>query len=63
MSNHKKYCQGCRTYVYTYTNKYICADNMKNPSECPCTQCLVKSVCSDGCDDFFRSKEKERYNG
>lgn len=42
-------CSGCTTEKWCTKNRY---DLSKN--KCPCYTCLVKPVCTLGCDDYSK---------
>jgi len=57
-------CEGCVSYltaensirIHTFsTGIYAfrtCGYNGVNNGQCPCTQCIVKVMCNDMCDDY-----------
>ena len=59
------YCKGCLTNEYCddYGNDMVECELIKynGEGECPCTNCIVKPMCEQVCDDFFAFKiENER---
>jgi hypothetical protein len=42
----KKYCKGCGT-VDCYLKEF------NKSGECPCTDCLVKTMCNSSCPKYF----------
>ncbi len=54
----KQLCKGCRTYIPT---SGVCALGITDDN-CPCTICLVKTMCKVICDDQdeFMIKEQAR---
>ena len=61
-------CKGCRSFN---RKRELCSSGI-NPQmleikQCPCSICLVKTMCSRGCQDFqdYKTyiKHKQRYKG
>lgn len=47
------YCEGCATYLAQNENHHDCPYYKDNQdSSCPCSNCLVKMMCGDPCDDY-----------
>jgi len=58
-----KYCKGCYTlsYVYLYGPKLECTYVRYNKDgQCPCTKCIVKMICQQGCPEY--DTYKRRFN-
>jgi len=52
--NEKK-CEGCGTYYDTIGEKcHLITFN----DECPCIECLIKSMCGEGCDTYNNFYDK-----
>lgn len=56
-------CRGCYTYMLRENFPYdtsLCS-LISDLSECPCLQCIVKSMCSEACENFkeFTGEDKE----
>jgi hypothetical protein len=49
-------CDGCRTFEYLKTIEKLCilSNAPKKMLLCPCKTCLLKSICQQGCKDFFK---------
>ena len=52
-----KTCDGCRSLIENRHEHGICSDlksfkYTERAKTCPCSICIVKGVCWDGCDDF-----------
>ena len=52
-----KHCQGCRAsgekVLNPHSSNLICLVAAYNINgDCPCTKCLVKTMCKDICDKF-----------
>jgi hypothetical protein len=43
----RKVCKGCKFYEHFVTF-----------SQCPCLTCLVKSMCSRTCEEFFKYRDR-----
>jgi hypothetical protein len=41
-------CKGCSLYG---AGKYICRVTVKKQLKCPCMDCLVKPICTMGCNE------------
>ena len=56
-------CKGCTMVVYPIPDFHQeCILGIKNKSECPCGECIVKPVCMIVCDNLdhlVRSQHKE----
>jgi len=49
-------CRGCKHY--TFQEYIVCRiPSMKNGVQCPCSLCLIKSMCTDTCNAFFSYKD------
>ncbi len=47
------YCKGCATHLAQNENHHDCPYYKDNQdSSCPCSNCLVKMMCGDPCDDY-----------
>ena len=57
-------CKGCKNYRYSrYGDIYYCFHRLKATylfnltlEICPCTNCLMKPMCSQQCEDFLNYK-------
>ncbi len=46
-------CKGCASYINERGDRLHCNTvHKKNGHACPCSTCLVKSMCEQQCDDF-----------
>jgi hypothetical protein len=58
----KKDCFGCVSYDnYTKCCELFFEDEIYKQTtefECPCINCIVKGVCDDGCDTFWKFVEQ-----
>ncbi len=50
-------CGGCRTEKWCRTQRY----NWSR-SDCPCYTCLVKPICTLGCEDYNKWSIKVEHN-
>lgn len=51
-------CGGCRTYEVGMKWSSPCRiPHKKNGHFCPCSQCLIKGLCENECDDLKRYKK------
>jgi len=58
--NKLELCKGCKSYLNIYTNRSrldspirrCLADPIKNDKQCPCIECLIKGMCSKGCEAY-----------
>lgn len=68
--NHKKIreirdsiCKGCltyETYILNPSTKTACLiPHKKDGKACPCSTCLIKSVCQDVCDEIEKYRLRE----
>ena len=46
-----KCCKGCLSYIEASCSAFGANPYLKN---CPCSYCLVKSVCVDGCKEYLK---------
>lgn len=42
-------CEGCYTHI---TNGNLTCRYVVNDGTCPCSICIIKVMCHDGCKDF-----------
>jgi len=49
MTDKKKICKGCMSIIQFRT---CTVEPIKNNKHCPCSLCLVKTMCSEPCEDF-----------
>jgi len=46
-------CNGCIIYEFVESKNLRCGLSVKNfNGECPCSECVVKMMCSEECVDF-----------
>lgn len=50
-------CEGCYTRM---TNGNESCRYIVNDGSCPCSECIVKSMCNDSCEDFSEYVHIER---
>ena len=54
--NDKKICEGCSHYIYNadMANATVICNTfpIKDNKKCPCSICIVKSMCTTMCDEF-----------
>ncbi len=43
-------CEGCRDNMRSCTARRT---KSIDPKDCPCANCIVKSMCNSGCDDYY----------
>ncbi len=61
-------CKGCSTYddcIKDYSIKDYASDEnvfLNVREECPCSRCLVKVVCREGCNDWSRFRKDNKYD-
>jgi len=57
------YCFGCLTYKDD-DGDYCeyCVHNNVSEGLCPCSICIVKTMCNEGCDDFGKWTNSEGVN-
>ncbi len=48
-------CLSCHSYMLTSTPGDRMCDRLNDPQaiNCPCGKCLVKSMCENGCKDYY----------
>lgn len=44
-------CEGCRS-SYILDDGYYCIIFIEDPKNCPCSECLIKTMCSKQCDEI-----------
>lgn len=61
-------CEGCGSFRPYKVKGRQCGDDsilhLSKTDQCPCSICIVKPICSDGCEDFQKYKklcEKEMF--
>jgi len=51
-------CRGCSHFLVK--DYIVCTVRpIINDKQCPCSTCLVKSMCTDTCLEFFRYKDED----
>ena len=50
--NDRKICKGCLDLTCTKSIIIRCSISIKDDKNCPCSICLVKSMCRDICEEF-----------
>lgn len=71
MSELPNICKGCRNYeiVHNVSGVWCTVQRYGLADECPCHECLIKSMCSELCDasrkliGMTMQGKKELYNG
>ena len=51
MANYNESCRGCVYYKYK-VEILKCTKNRKAGYQCPCSICIVKTMCRKDCDEF-----------
>jgi len=52
---HLKHCKGCATYISEDLDYVLCSRSSDNEDgNCPCSKCIVKSMCEEVCPPFNR---------
>lgn len=48
-------CEGCYSYSMNqhYDNDVCSFEQFNENGECPCTECLIKMMCSNGCEEYL----------
>ena len=55
--NYPPSCKPCSVYKYmVLENNINCALSIRNRPKCPCTKCLIFSMCNKACDKFKRKR-------
>jgi len=52
-------CYGCQTYYYGGDFCHYAVHNNESEGLCPCTFCIVKSMCDNDCDPFSKWTDTE----
>ena len=54
-------CEGCDSYRSKEQSCFaiLTHTEIKNIMSCPCGKCLVKTMCSDVCDDFLEARRSK----
>ena len=60
-------CKGCRTYDANFEDGCTLGfrPRISETEECPCRKCLIKSMCSNVCDElitYLRKNKKGQEN-
>lgn len=56
-------CEGCYLTQNDESGVMICtifANHKQYIKECPCRTCLIKTMCCEGCEAYFKFKDKCR---
>ena len=60
----RRLCEGCNSNSFSINvNREICICNtlpIKDNKTCPCSICIVKSMCQNVCEEFKRHVYSER---
>jgi hypothetical protein len=50
----KNQCEGCYSFIMIKekNDEDVCTYNTENLGDCPCSNCLIKCMCSDGCEEY-----------
>jgi hypothetical protein len=62
-------CRGCATYEFITNSKDDCMpprscktyEEFNIVIKCPCEECIVKSTCTDVCDERYKFTQKMKY--
>ncbi len=57
MSLNSGHCYGCYTYFYGGTYCEYSIHNNESEGLCPCTTCIIKSMCDKDCGPFAKWTE------
>ena len=55
----KSLCHGC----VELRGSGCSINNMNKNKQCPCTECLIKPMCTYPCDDFRKYHDHVQYEG
>ena len=50
-----EHCKGCSATFYNdaLDSMFVCNYTQHNKGQCPCTECIVKMMCTNTCNSFM----------
>ncbi len=53
-------CKGCLSLSKIYNECIFTKRNITNMPDCPCMNCILKTICSEDCNDFINTRIKNK---